>query len=77
MPRGAFLNEIEKGKIIAFKEEGLKIQDIAKKLNRSFAVVRNFLSNPEVYGKNKTGGPKKNFLSGNSVKLLKKLATYH
>jgi IS30 family transposase len=54
MPRAT-----EKGEIIALHGERCGLQEIARKLTRSHKVVSNFLRNPETYGTNKKGGPKK------------------
>lgn len=59
MPRGTYLSEQEKGKILAYRDSDVKIREIARRLNRSHHVVLNFLKNPDGYGKNKKGGPKK------------------
>lgn len=58
MPRGAYLTEIEKGKILALFDEGISKREIGRRIDRSDCVVRNFLKDIENYGKNKTGGPK-------------------
>lgn len=58
MPRGNALTEIEKGKALAFKETGLSMRAIAKKINRSYNVIYNFFSDSENYGKKpKSGRP--------------------
>ena len=59
MPLGKFLNEAEKGKILAFLESGLSYREIGRKIKRSDKVIRNFVKNKSGYGMNKTGGPKK------------------
>ena len=38
---------------MAFKENGLNVSAIARKINRSRTVVNNFLQIPETYGKPK------------------------
>jgi len=58
MPRGKSLTELEKGKIIAYKEEGCSGREIARKLGRSHRLIQNFLRDPESYGTHKRrGGP--------------------
>ena len=59
MPRGTYLSDVEKDKILAFLENGLSFREIGRKLDRSDKVVRNFAKNQSQYGKNKTGGPKR------------------
>ena len=56
MTRGKALDNTEKGKIMAFHEEGLSFRAIGRKLNRSDKVVRNFLRNPDAYGLAKSTG---------------------
>lgn len=83
MPRGKLLTDEEKGKILAFAEEKLCLREIARRLQRSHNVVRNFLANQQNYGKNKKGGPKKKLslrcerriinYSSNSVKSISKM----
>lgn len=58
MPRGSYLSDIEKGKIIAFREEGVSIREISRRLERSDKAIRTFLKDPDNYGKNKKGGRK-------------------
>lgn len=84
MPRGRYLTEIEKGKILAFLENGLSYREIGRKIQRSDKVVRNFAKNQNEYGKNKTGGPKKKLsdrdrrrvvnAASNSMKSLSQIA---
>lgn len=59
MPRGKYLSDVEKGKILAFSEEGLSLREIGRKLNRHHVTIGNFLRDPVNYGLHKTGGPKK------------------
>lgn len=71
MPRGLSLNDIEKGKILAFKEEGLTISEISRKINRSRRVIQNFLKNPDLYGKKKRRGRKRKLSSREERKILR------
>lgn len=83
MPRGTYLTEEERGKILAFRECNVGIREIARRLGRSHHVIINFLRNPERYGNNKTGGPKKKLsertqrrivqTASNSLKSLKQI----
>lgn len=57
MPRGPPLTEVEKGKILAYRESGDSFVAIATKVGRSDRVVRNFLHHPESYGTKKHPGP--------------------
>ena len=56
MPR---LNPEEVGQIVAYKESGICAEVIARKLNRSSGVVRNYLRNPQNYKKAKWTAEKK------------------
>ncbi|CAH2092976.1 unnamed protein product [Euphydryas editha] len=59
MPRGKHLNETEINIIKKLHSENYSMVKIAKIINRSHRVVRNFLKDPENYGKKKrTGRPK-------------------
>lgn len=71
MPRGKVLSETEKGKIRAYFEEGYSKRAIAEGLKRSDAIVRNFLRDPEEYGKNRTGGPKSKLSDRNKRCIIK------
>ena len=59
VPRGSYLSDLEKGKILTFSGEGLSRREITQRLNRLRKVVANYLNNPTHYGTNKKGGPKK------------------
>lgn len=52
MARGKWLNQAEKAKISALKDNtNLPVYKIAQKINRSEKVVRNYLKDRENYGK--------------------------
>ena len=83
MPRGKILSEEEIAKIKAFVESGLCAEVIARKLNRSAGVVRNYLRDPHNYSKKKRSGRKLALSSKESRLILGKasnstltLATY-
>lgn len=59
MPWGKYLSEQKKGKILAYKEENVLIRKLARRLQRSDKVVRNFRKDIVNYGFNKRGRPKK------------------
>lgn len=83
MPRGKYLSDVEKGKILALSEEGFSLRRIGQKLNRSHVTVGNFLRDPVNYGTKKNGGPKKKMslretrglikAASNTFKSLKRL----
>ena len=70
MPRGKYLTEQEMGKIKAFKELNIPVREIARRISRSHNVVINFLKNPDNYGQNKTGGPKKKLTSRSERRII-------
>ena len=71
MPRGTYLTDVEKGKILAFLENELSFREIGRKLARSDRVVRNFPKNKSQYGKNKTGGPKRKLCERDRRRIVK------
>lgn len=85
MPRGTYLSEIEKGKILALQDQGVSQRKIALMINRSRKVVSNYLNDTVGYGQNKKGGPKKKVSprterriiasASNSLKSCKKIAS--
>lgn len=56
MGKGKRLSEYERGQIDAFVESGMKIQQIASSLERSYTVVKNYVENREFYGQKNNGG---------------------
>lgn len=74
MPRGTYLNDLEKGKILGFYEKNVSFREIGRRLNRSEKVVRNFLKNQDNYGRNKKGGPKCK-LSDRNKRMIIRLAS--
>ena len=71
-PHGKILSEEEIGKIKAFVESGLCAEVIARKLNRSAGVVRNYLRDPHNYSKKKRSGRKLALSSKESRLILRK-----
>lgn len=55
MGRGKTLTVAEIERIKIFNEQGFCTAAIARQINRSFEVVRNYLRDPENYGKNQRG----------------------
>lgn len=74
MPRGNVLSEKEKGMIEAYKQEGVSIREIGRRLSRSDKVVRNYLKDPEKYATTKRK-PKKSKLSPRDKRSIVKLAS--
>jgi len=60
MGKGPCLTEAETASILAYRDCGLSMNEIADKIGRSRRVVQNFLKDPENYGCNysKSGNPK-------------------
>ena len=56
MPHGKFLSDYEKEQINAFINCGKNKLQIKNLINTSFTIIRNYLNNQEVYGKNHKGG---------------------
>lgn len=71
IPRGKRLNDIEKGKILGFFESGVALREIARRMERSDTVVRNFLNDQENYGKNKHPGPKSKLKERDKRRIIK------
>ena len=56
MPKGKKLSEFEKSQISALYDQNFTLRHIADQLSRSDKVVRNYLSDPDAYGTNKSSG---------------------
>ena len=56
MGKGSDLTQFEIGKIIALKDEGKSLRNIAEQINRSKSTVANYLSNPSSYRQNNRAG---------------------
>lgn len=60
MPKGTHLSSLERGMMLAYKDDGWSIAAIASKLKRCDNTVRAFLRNPAAYGtKRRSGRPLK------------------
>ena len=68
---GKPLSEYEKGQINAYKDQGLSINEIAKKLSRSRCVIQNFVKNSEEYGILKSPGRPKFFSKRGERELIR------
>lgn len=71
MPRGTSLSDIEKGKILALKDENHRISAIARNIDRSRRVVSNFLKDSESYGTVKRAGRKRNLSERDERKIAR------
>lgn len=75
MGHGKRLTEAEKAKISTLKEyTSMSNRQIAKEVNRNEKVVRNFLKNPENYGKNKHTGRKSTVSTAQKRLLIRSAA---
>jgi hypothetical protein len=74
MPKGRALSEFEKGRIAEMAREKRCYRFIAREVGRSFSVVRNYLTNPEGYGRNHGGG-RQRALTDADVRHLQRLAS--
>jgi len=69
MEHGQQLTEREKGNITAYRDENKGLRWMAKKLERSYTVVRNFCLDIENYG-NKFGGGRASQLTARDRRVL-------
>ncbi len=74
MPRGKILTEFERGQITALKSSGCSLREIASRLDRSVCAIKNYVDNPESYGKNHAGGKPK-ALSDRDTRTILRLAS--
>ena len=72
---GKALNESEKRCIIILRSQGLRIIKIAKALDRSENVVRNYLSNPDAYGTKKSKGRPPKLSAADRRRIVRLAAT--
>lgn len=75
MPRGCSLTDIEKGQILAYKDENLSLREISRKIGRSLCVVQNFWNDQDNYGKTKRSGRKRK-LSERDINHITRLASH-
>ena len=71
MGTGKRLTELEKGKILAYKSEGLSNRSIGKKIHRSNTVINNFFNKKEKYGCVKISGRPKTYTPRDERRILK------
>lgn len=72
MPSGKRLNDVEKAKILALKDNtNIPVYKIAQKINRSEKVVRNFLKDRKNYGKKKSSGRRPTITSAQKRRLIR------
>ncbi len=74
MPRGLRLSEFERGQITELDKSGCSLREIARRLQRTVGVVRNYLADPVKYGsKHSSGRPK--VLSERDRRVILQLAS--
>lgn len=74
MPKGSVLNEKERGMILAFKQEGVSLREIGRRINRSDKVIRNFINDPQKYNTIKRK-PRKTKISDREKRKIVNLAS--
>ena len=72
MAKGSRLSDMEKGRILALRQQGLGIREIAREIERSHCVVGSFLKDPRTYGTKKTGGRKKKLSPRDERRIIMK-----
>ena len=65
------MSEMEKGIILGLHGEGLSLSAIRKRTGRNRSVFRNYLKDPEAYGKVKRSGRKPKLSSASKRALLR------
>ena len=71
MPQGTRLTELEQGKILAYKDAGMSIHQIAKTISRSRKVISNFLRDPNCYVSKKKRGIRRKISEKAKRRLLR------
>ena len=71
MGRRKPLSDYEKGQISAYKNNGLSINELIKKLRKSRCVIQNFVKNSKEYGILKSPGCPKFFFKIGERELLR------
>ena len=74
MVRKSALEKLEKGKIVAFKDQGLSARGITKKFIRSSGVILNFLQLQEDYGAKKSSGRLSKLSKRDKRAIIKKMS---
>ena len=74
MGRGTLLTELERGQILAYRDENRGIREISRLMGRNHATIISFLRDPENYGSKKSPGrPQK--LSPQEKRRISKIAS--
>lgn len=70
MPKGNYLTQQEKAVILAYSKINMSISGISKEIERSRCVVRNFLKDPDNYGKKYPKTIKKKLTSRDKRRII-------
>lgn len=73
MPRRTQLSLEERAKIDAYRESGLSIREIARRVKRSKTTIQNYLADPKIYGSIKRSG-RQPIVSERDKRSIKRLA---
>ncbi|PSN32070.1 hypothetical protein C0J52_16221 [Blattella germanica] len=74
MGRKPPLSDVEKGKVLAYKDQGLSSREIARRIERSPWVVNNFLKHGHDYGKKKSPGRPRKLSSRQERTIIRQLS---
>jgi len=74
MPRGKNLSIMEKCQINSLLAQSLPMLQIARQINRSFTVVRNYIKNPEKYGQKNNHGRKRATSPRTDRRIIRKVS---
>ena len=75
MPRGKVLSSEEQAKIEAYRDAGLSLRKIAKKISRSTTCIYHFLQLRENYGKNYYTGGNTKLTRRDRSRIFKEIST--
>lgn len=74
MGRKPPLSDVEKGKVLEYKDQGLSSREIARRIERSPWVVNNFLKHGHDYGKKKSPGRPRKLSSRQERTIIRQLS---
>ncbi|PSN33349.1 hypothetical protein C0J52_27931 [Blattella germanica] len=74
MGRKPPLSDVEKGKVLAYKDQGFSSREIARRIERSPWVVNNFLKHGHDYGKKKSPGRPRKLSSRQERTIIRQLS---
>ena len=77
MGKGKQLTSEEIGKIMAYRDQGLSMEQISIKIGRSKCAIFNLLKDPENYGKKKSTGRRRSLSPRDQSLVLRLARTQH